>query len=103
MAVAGRHGPRYVRVDGIHLRVRLEQGKVCLLVIIGVRVGGRKELIALADGFGEPTESWASLLRDYKRHGILSKGSACWAGTSRTRTAPSATSRDPSVIRVGRV
>ena len=43
----------YCWVDGIHLKVRLEQDKVCLLVIIGVRADGRKELVALADGFRE--------------------------------------------------
>ena len=31
----------YCWVDGIHLKVRLEQDKVCLLVIIGVRADGR--------------------------------------------------------------
>ena len=36
----------YVWVDGIHLKVRLEQDKVCLLVMIGVRADGTKELIA---------------------------------------------------------
>ncbi len=41
----------YVWVDGIHLKVRLEQDKVCLLVVIGVRADGRTELVALADGF----------------------------------------------------
>jgi len=41
-------------VDGIHLKVRLEQDKVCLLVMIGVRADGRKELIALADGSANP-------------------------------------------------
>lgn len=60
----------YVWVDGIHLKVRLEQDKVCLLVMIGVRTDGRKELIALADGFRESTESWADLLRDCKRRGM---------------------------------
>jgi hypothetical protein len=40
-------------VDGIHLKVRLEQDKVCLLVMIGVRADGRKELIALDDGYRE--------------------------------------------------
>ncbi len=48
----------YVWVDGIHLKVRLEQDKVCLLVIIGVRADGTKELVALADGFRESSESW---------------------------------------------
>ncbi len=60
----------YVWVDGIHLKVRLEQDKVCLLVMIGVRADGRKELIALADGFRESTESWADLLRSCKRRGM---------------------------------
>jgi putative transposase len=39
-------------------------------VIIGVRVDGRKELVALADGFRESSESWADLLRDCKRRGM---------------------------------
>jgi putative transposase len=60
----------YVWVDGIHLKVRLEQDKVCLLVMLGVRAEGRKELIALADGFRESSESWADLLRDCKRRGM---------------------------------
>jgi putative transposase len=60
----------YVWVDGIHVKVRLEQDKVCLLVIIGVRADGRKELVALADGFRESSESWADLLRDAKRRGM---------------------------------
>ena len=60
----------YLWVDGIHLKVRLEQDKVCLLVMIGVRADGRKELIALADGHRESTESWADLLRNCKRRGM---------------------------------
>jgi transposase-like protein len=61
----------YVWVDGIHVKVRLEQDKVCLLVMIGVRADGAKELIALADGFRESAESWADLLRSCKRRGML--------------------------------
>jgi len=60
----------YCWVDGIHLKVRLAQDKVCLLVIIGVRADGTKELIALADGFRESSQSWADLLRDCKRRGM---------------------------------
>jgi transposase-like protein len=60
----------YCWVDGIHLKVRLEQDKVCLLVMIGVRSDGHKELIALADGHRESSESWADLLRDCKRRGM---------------------------------
>ena len=60
----------YVWVDGIHLKVRLEQDKICLLVMIGVRADGTKELIALDDGHRESTESWADLLRSCKRRGM---------------------------------
>lgn len=58
----GRHG--------IHTKVRLEQEKLCLLVMIGVRADGRKELVALADGYRESTESWADLLRSCRRRGM---------------------------------
>jgi putative transposase len=60
----------YLWVDGIHLKVRLEQEKLCLLVMLGVRADGRKELVALSDGYRESTESWADLLRDCKRRGM---------------------------------
>jgi transposase-like protein len=60
----------YLWADGIHLNVRLDEEKLCLLVMIGVRVDGTKELVALADGYREATESWADLLRDCKRRGM---------------------------------
>src|SRR6266567_499881 len=46
----------YLWADGIHVNIRLEEHKLCLLVMIGVRADGRKELIALADGYRESTE-----------------------------------------------
>jgi putative transposase len=61
----------YLWVDGIHLKVRLKQEKLCLLVMIGVRADGRKELVALADGFRESAESWADLLRGCRRRGMI--------------------------------
>ncbi|MFC6374809.1 IS256 family transposase [Nonomuraea thailandensis] len=60
----------YLWVDGIHVNIRLEEHKLCLLVMIGVRADGRKELVALTDGYRESTESWADLLRDCKRRGM---------------------------------
>jgi transposase-like protein len=73
-AFAARHlsGADYVYMwaDGIHVNIRLEEHKLCLLVMIGVRADGRKELIALADGYRESAESWADLLRDCKRRGM---------------------------------
>jgi transposase-like protein len=60
----------YLWVDGIHVSIRLEEHKLCLLVMIGVRADGRKELVALSDGYRESAESWADLLRDAKRRGM---------------------------------
>jgi transposase-like protein len=60
----------YLWADGVHLNVRLDEAKLCLLVMVGVRVDGRKELIALAEGYRESTGSWADLLRDCKRRGM---------------------------------
>jgi transposase-like protein len=60
----------YLWADGVHLNVRLDEEKLCLLVMIGVRVDGTKELIALAEGYRESTGSWADLLRDCKRRGM---------------------------------
>ena len=60
----------YLWADGIHVNIRLEEHKLCLLVLIGVRADGRKELVALADGYRESTESWADLLRDCSRRGM---------------------------------
>ncbi|MGO8850889.1 MAG: IS256 family transposase [Mycobacterium sp.] len=60
----------YLWVDGIHLKVRLDQEKLCLLVMIGVRADGRKELVALSDGYRESAESWADLLRGCRRRGM---------------------------------
>ncbi len=60
----------YLWADGIHVNIRLEEHKLCLLVMIGVRADGREELIALADGYRESTESWTDLLRDCARRGM---------------------------------
>ena len=61
----------YVWVDGVHFSVRLGQDeRLCVLVMVGVRTDGTKELVALADGYRESTESWAELLRDCRRRGM---------------------------------
>jgi putative transposase len=60
----------YVWADGVHPKVRLGQAHSCVLVLMGVRPDGRKELIALAEELGESTESWADLLRDCRRRGM---------------------------------
>ncbi|MDP9349228.1 MAG: IS256 family transposase [Gemmatimonadota bacterium] len=60
----------YVWVDGIHFRIRLEEDRLCALVMIGVRPDGTKELIAIEDGYRESQESWSTLLRDLVRRGM---------------------------------
>ena len=61
----------YLFMDGIHVQVRLgEDPKVCLLIVIGVREDGCKELLAVEDGYRESTESWAGVFRDLKRRGL---------------------------------
>jgi transposase-like protein len=57
--------------DGVHFSIRLgEQGRLCCLVIVGVRADGRKELVAVADGTRESTDDWAELLRELRRRGM---------------------------------
>ena len=61
----------YVCVDGIHTGVRLaHDDRLCSLVMVGARLDGKKELVAVADGYRESEETWAELLRDLKRRGM---------------------------------
>jgi putative transposase len=59
----------YIWVDGIHFNVRLDENRLCALVIVGVRADGTKELVSISDGQRESTESWADVLRDLRRRG----------------------------------
>ena len=68
----------------MHFNIRLEEDRLCCLVIVGVRPDGTKELVALADGYRESTDSWAEVLRSLRY----------WA--SRPRCSPSATERSDS-------
>jgi transposase-like protein len=60
----------YVWVDGVHFNIRLEDDRLCTLVIIGVRPDGTKELVAVEDGYRESTDSWATVLRDLAARGM---------------------------------
>ena len=60
----------YVWVDGVHFNIRLEDDRLCTLVMIGARANGEKELLAVEDGYRESAESWKTLLRDLKRRGM---------------------------------
>ena len=60
----------YIWADGVHFRIRLEDDRLCTLVLIGVREDGSKELIAVEDGYRESKESWLSVLRDLTARGV---------------------------------
>jgi putative transposase len=60
----------YVFADGVHFNVRLEEERLCCLVILGVRPDGTKELVAVQDGYRESKDSWAALLRDLRHRGM---------------------------------
>ena len=61
----------YVWVDGIHTGVRLGgDDRLCCLVMVGARLDGTKELVAISEGYRESTQSWAEQLRDLKRRGM---------------------------------
>jgi transposase-like protein len=60
----------YIWVDGVHFNVRLEDDRLCTLVVLGVRADGTKQLLAVEDGYRESEESWSDVLRDLSRQGM---------------------------------
>ena len=63
----------YVWADGIHFNVRLEDpdnSRQCILVLMGATADGKKELIAIADGYRESAASWKELLLDCRKRGL---------------------------------
>jgi len=91
----------YVWADGVHFRVRLEQARLCCLVIVGVRADGRKELVAVADGERESTDSWAELLRDLRRRGMRAPVVAVGDGALGLWAACARCSRPPATSAIG--
>lgn len=60
----------YWWVDGVHFNIRLEEDRLCTLVVLGVRPDGTKELVALSDGYRESTQSWSDVLRSLRDRGL---------------------------------
>lgn len=60
----------YLWADGLHLNVRLDNDRPCLLVVVGTLEDGTKELVALKDGVRESKLSWKELLLDLKKRGL---------------------------------
>ncbi len=59
----------YVWVDGVYSNVRMDD-RLCFLVIVGSDETGRKELLALSDGYRESAASWEEVLIDLKQRGL---------------------------------
>lgn len=66
-------GKRYVYIwaDGIYCKARMQDAKLCLLVLIGATEDGKKELIAVEDGYRESEASWLELLRSLEARGLV--------------------------------
>lgn len=60
----------YLWADGVHFNVRLEEDRQCILVLMGATAEGKKELIAIADGYRESEQSWKTLLLEVKQRGL---------------------------------
>jgi putative transposase len=60
----------YVWADGVHFNIRLEEDRQCILVLMGATADGRKELIAITDGYRESEQSWKGLLLDVQARGL---------------------------------
>tara|TARA_R110001599_G_scaffold30499_9_gene102583 strand:+ start:21625 stop:22746 length:1122 start_codon:yes stop_codon:yes gene_type:complete len=60
----------YIWADGVYSKPRMAEEKQCVLVIVGADEYGRKELLAMTDGFRESTQSWREVLLDLKRRGL---------------------------------
>jgi len=63
----------YIWADGIHFNIRLEDApgnRQCMLVLMGATADGRKELIAVQDGYRESEQSWKELLLDVRQRGL---------------------------------
>lgn len=61
----------YFWVDGIHINVRLEKERPCILVIMAADEEGNKELVAIDNGFGESKMSWKNILLDLRARGLM--------------------------------
>jgi putative transposase len=61
----------YVWADGIYFNIRMGDDRTCILVLLGATAEGRKEIIAIADGYRESQQSWQALLLDAKSRGLV--------------------------------
>jgi putative transposase len=54
----------------VYFNVRMEEQRSCILVVIGANYQGKKELLAVRDGYRESEQSWKELLVELKSRGL---------------------------------
>lgn len=64
------HQYAYLWADGLYLKAGPQDEQIAILIVIGVREDGHKELLAMMEGYRESTESWREILRDLVRRGL---------------------------------
>ena len=62
----------YIWADGVYFNIRSDDARQCILVIVGVTEQGRKEFVAIEDGYRESEQSWSELLLRLKAQGLKS-------------------------------
>lgn len=60
----------YLWADGVYFNIRLEEDRQCVLVLMGATKDGKKELLAIVDGYRESEQSWMELLLDVRARGL---------------------------------
>jgi len=60
----------YFWADGVYFNIRSDEARQCILVIVGVTEQGRKEFVAIEDGYRESEQSWLELLLNLKERGL---------------------------------
>ena len=60
----------YIWADGIYFNIRSDDARQCILVIIGVTSRGKKEFLAIEDGYRESEQSWTEVLINLKERGF---------------------------------
>jgi transposase-like protein len=60
----------YIWADGIYPKGGPIDEPLCLLVVLGVKRDGTKEILALSEGYRESEESWKDVFEDIKERGV---------------------------------
>ncbi len=59
----------YIWADGVYCNVRMDD-RLCLLVVIGADDTGRKEVLAVVDGYRESEASWIEVIEQLETQGL---------------------------------